>query len=138
MMRLLACDFGTKIIGVAYGTVDENNVPAVTPIPSIKVASWQYAVAQIITLVKQYKIDTLVFGNPLNQKGEETLTSLEVKKFTRFLTNRLKIPLILVNESYTTKDALEQNASLSYNIHSQSAELILLNYLEQTPQTLKL
>ncbi|MFH1388470.1 MAG: Holliday junction resolvase RuvX [Patescibacteria group bacterium] len=134
-MRLLACDYGTKTIGLAYGTLDDNKNPAVIPLSSISVSSWEGVSAKIIITAKQYKVDTILFGNPLNKENQETTTSLEVKKFVRFLTNRLNIPIKLVNERYTTYDAQEYSLGkgASNSIHSQAAALMLLRYLEENP-----
>jgi putative transcription antitermination factor YqgF len=118
--RILSVDWGQKYLGLAYGS-SEGKTFNVVPLKEIKTSSWQVAVADIISKAKELKITKLVIGDPKNERGEETIISLEVKRFKGFLERRLSVPVILVNEYYSTRE--------SGGSHSVAASIILSEYL---------
>ena len=122
MPRYLSIDWGEKHIGLALGVLENGTTGCVIPIKEIATSKWEVAVAEITRRVKESHIEFLVMGNPLSATGLETAGSLKLKRFKGFLERRLKIPVILQNEYFSTQEATGS--------HSQAAAIILNQYFE--------
>lgn len=133
--RYLAIDWGEKFIGLALGVNTPSEGPAVVPINEVKTSNWSVAVSEIVSVIVNSKIDSIVLGNPLNESGNETAVSLKVHKFKRLLEGRVRCPVTLVNEFFSTRDAkLENSAYAGVSEHSRAAAVILLSYFEKINQ----
>jgi len=133
MAKYLSLDWGKKIIGLAIGVLDNKNSPVIIPISPIQNTDLGNTLSQIKGVVLEYNIDSIVVGLPKSGTGEETKTSLVVKRFIVFLKRNLSLPVYAQNEYLTTSDALWHINSNSgnYNKHSISAAIILESFLEK-------
>lgn len=101
-MRLIGIDYGKKRIGIAFSASD-----FVSPLEVLTVRNTDEAIARICFLSANEQADAVVFGVPLNQSGEPTMESLEVKDFCRRLAPLLRIPIKFQDEAFSSREALK-------------------------------
>lgn len=127
-ISILAFDFGTARIGVAYGqstlqtSTCLNEIPAKDGIPN-----WQ----TIETLIEEWQPNYLLTGLPLNMDGSENPMCLRARKFARRLHGRFGLPSLLWDERLSSEAAKELNPSDNYKenaVDSLAAEQILLSW----------
>lgn len=106
---LLAFDFGTKRIGVAVG-----NSFAGTSQPLITLHGEQndQRFAAISALVQEWQPVALVVGLPCNDDGTPHELTRLCTRFANRLKGRFKLPVILVDERYTSATASMQLAEM--------------------------
>jgi len=133
MGRLLGIDYGRARIGVAVS--DE------TRMISRPLCCLEYKKDFIEKLQKELKpllpIDTIIVGLPLQMNGKDSPMTEEVRKFSEYLFQALRIPVALWDERLTSAQAERQlrdagmkrkeRASLN---DALAAALILQSYLD--------
>ena len=126
----LGIDFGDARIGIA--ATDEFGIMA-HPVETVPVEGGN-SIARISELASIRKIKTLVVGLPLRLDGSEGTAVEKVRKFARKLSDALPtIPMIFVDETYTTMIASEKlraagkNARKQKGIIDQAAAVEILN-----------
>lgn len=125
--HVLGFDFGFKHIGVALGNT---NMQWARPLIRLKaqdgVPNWN----RINDLIIEWDIQAFIVGLPLNLDGSTQEVSFAAKKFSRKLTGRFNLPVFLIDERYTTKEAriLHKNA-LEYD--TLSAAIIIESWLRE-------
>lgn len=99
---VLAFDFGEQRIGVAVG---EHLLGTANPLTTIDNESNEIRFQQITELVKEWQPKLLVVGLPLNADGSEHGITQLCKKFARRLNGRFNLPVMLVDERYSSVEA---------------------------------
>jgi len=102
-MRLLGLDVGEKRIGVA---LSEEGILA-RPLTVVHRRSRMEDFAAIGALVQSHRIECVVVGLPTSTEGGIGSQARRVKRFARGLARTVPAPLVFVDESYTTVDALD-------------------------------
>lgn len=133
--QLLAFDYGTKVIGVAYGQTLTSTTQALTPLKAQDgIPNWEL----IQKLVDEWQPHLLIVGLPLNMDGSPSELSQRAEKFARRLTGRFGLPTEMVDERLSSFEAkgqvIEQTGSRDFKQHavdSIAATLILQSWLEQ-------
>jgi putative Holliday junction resolvase len=132
-MRILCLDVGEKNIGVAVS--DPLGITA-QGVGVIQRRGLKKDLEQILGLLKEYEADELVLGLPLNMDGTRGVKAREVLQFKEYLSKRLSLPIITVDERLTTVAAtrtlLKADVSRARRkkvIDKLAAVLILENYL---------
>jgi putative Holliday junction resolvase len=131
-MLILCFDFGMKYIGVAVGqqiTNTTNSLPAIAAKDGIPIAG------SIEKLISEWQPAIIIVGNPLALDGSMQDITLCARKFAMRLKNKYKIPVHLIDERYTTKEAkkiTDYHSEKDYfaAVNSKAAELILQRWLE--------
>lgn len=133
-MKAMGIDFGLARIGIALS--DDTKFLA-SPYLVYKRSNYDYDIQFLIKIIKDFKVDEIVCGLPLNMQGEEQ----EIAKLTReFMQNIQTITQINVEyiderlssvmaEEYlrrTEKDWKKRKEKLD----SVSASIILQDYLD--------
>lgn len=98
---VLGVDFGDAVTGLALG---KNGV--VAPAREVLSKDKMTAIQHIMRTVKQNEVAAVVVGLPLSYDGKDTPQSAEVRRFAKLLKTRLGIPIILIDESGTSQEAL--------------------------------
>lgn len=99
---VLGFDFGERRIGIAVG---EHLIGSANPLTTIDNESNEIRFITITELVKEWQPKLLVVGLPLSLDGSEnTLTQL-CKKFARRLNGRFNLPVVLIDERYSSVEA---------------------------------
>ncbi|MBZ4201143.1 MAG: Holliday junction resolvase RuvX [Methylotenera sp.] len=127
-------DFGEQRIGVAIG---EHIVAQAQAITSISNESNSVRFNKIAELVAEWQPSLLVVGLPLNLDGEETPVTQLCKKFARRLNGRFNLPVILIDERYSSVAASEllkqagvKGRAQKIHLDQMAAQTILQSYFD--------
>lgn len=99
---VLAFDFGERRIGIAVG---EHLINSANPLTTIDSESNEVRFATIMQLVNEWRPKLLVVGLPLSLDGSETEVTQLCKKFARRLNGRFNLPVIMIDERYSSTEA---------------------------------
>ena len=99
---LLAFDFGVKRIGVAVG----NSIAHTTqPLVTLHGEQNEQRFAAIAALLKDWQPTALVVGLPSNDDGTPHEMTRLCRRFANRLKGRFDLPILLVDERYTSASA---------------------------------
>lgn len=122
----LAFDFGVKRIGIALG----NTLTAsARPLATISDEKNDVRFAAIATLVKEWQPAALVVGLPCNDDGTPHELTALCRRFANRLKGRFNLPVILVDERYTSLAAAERLNEAG--VHGQKQKALLDQYAAQ-------
>jgi len=128
--NILSFDFGEKRIGVAVGNSITKSSHPLETINTPKNTE-RYKVIEL--LLKTWKPVNLVIGYPLNEDGTLSKMSLLAKKFAMKLRNKYNIPIIMIDERFTSSEAdlelkkFEKNFNKRKIVVDQVAAMIILD-----------
>ena len=132
--RLIGIDPGGKRIGIALS--DENKIVA-TPYTTIIKENYRELVDQIQKIVKEYEIDGIVIGNPINMDGTEGPSSQSAKDLGKNLSKDITENITLWDERLSSQGAFNLSNDLSINsskkvkkLDENSAQFILQGILD--------
>ena len=132
--RLIGIDPGGKRIGIALS--DENKIVA-TPYTTIIKENYRDLVDQIKKIVKEYDINGIVIGNPINMDGTEGPSSQSAKDLAKNLSKDITENITLWDERLSSQGAFNLSNDLSINsskkvkkLDENSAQFILQGILD--------
>ena len=132
--RLIGIDPGGKRIGIALS--DENKIVA-TPYTTIIKENYKDLVDQIQKIVKEYDIDGIVIGNPINMDGTEGPSSQSAKDLAKNLSKDITENITLWDERLSSQGAFNLSNDLAINsskkvkkLDENSAQFILQGILD--------
>ena len=132
--RLIGIDPGSKRIGIAIS--DENKIVA-TPYTTIIKENYRDLVDQIKKIVKEYDIDGIVIGNPINMDGTEGPSSQSAKDLAKNLSKDITENITLWDERLSSQGAFNLSNDLAINsskkvkkLDENSAQFILQGILD--------
>ena len=132
--RLIGIDPGGKRIGIALS--DENKIVA-TPYTTIIKENYRDLVDQIQKIVKDYDIDGIVIGNPINMDGTEGPSSQSAKDLAKNLSKDITENITLWDERLSSQGAFNLSNDLAINssrkvkkLDENSAQFILQGILD--------
>jgi putative Holliday junction resolvase len=99
---VLCFDFGEQRIGIAVG---EHLLANANPLTTIDNESNEVRFEVVTKLVKEWQPKLLIVGLPLSLDGSETSVTQLCKKFARRLNGRFNIPVMLIDERYSSVEA---------------------------------
>lgn len=116
--RVMAFDFGSKRIGIAFGQSLTQTAQAVGEVAARDgIPDWQ----QIEALVKEWQPDQLLTGLPLNMDGSENLMCARARKFARRLHARFRLPSYVWDERLSSAHAKSIQPSSNYRLNAVDA-----------------
>src|SRR5574337_1721079 len=118
----LAFDYGERRVGVAVGN---SLLKRAQPLKTIAVQGAARFDA-VAALVREWQPGALVVGVPLLPDGAPQLNTARARRFGRQLHGRFGLPVIEVDERYTTTEARAAGAD---DLDAAAAALILEQYL---------
>jgi len=133
---LLGFDFSKNRIGIAVG---HELTGTITPLETLTAKNNKPDWEGITRLLEEWQPDLCVVGLPLTEEGEEQDASQAARRFANQINGRYHLPVELVDERYTTREAqsLTQESSMSKkdrkkkaNIDKIAAQLIIQSWLE--------
>jgi putative holliday junction resolvase len=134
--RILSIDYGTKTIGLAYS--DELGM-TVQPLPSIANCGRKDLIAKLKALILELNIYELVLGMPIKLDGTRGDSAIRMEEIMKRIKTGLNIPLIGIDESLSTVEALEFWNNMSprqqkkyRTVDSLAAAMILERYLKES------
>ena len=101
--RLLAIDFGKKRIGIAV--TDPLNLFAY---PLITILNDTNIWNNLSKIISEYHVVKLIIGYPLKENGDESVSSREVLKFKEELAKKSNLPIVLIDERYSSEIARQR------------------------------
>ena len=132
--RLIGIDPGGKRIGIALS--DENKIVA-TPYITIIKENYRDLVDQIKKIFKEFEIDGIVIGNPINMDGTEGPSSQSAKDLAKNLSKDITENITLWDERLSSQGAFNLSNDLSINsskkvkkLDENSAQFILQGILD--------
>ena len=132
--RLIGIDPGGKRIGIALS--DENKIVA-TPYTTLIKENYRDLVDQIKKIVKEYDIDGIVIGNPINMDGTEGPSSQSAKDLAKNLSKDITENITLWDERLSSQGAFNLSNDLAINsskkvkkLDENSAQFILQGILD--------
>lgn len=133
-MRILGLDYGDRRIGIALS--DESGVMA-TGVTTLVRKSREKDLRALAGVIERYQVEKIVLGFPLRLDGTEGVQCEKVKHFARLLDKAFHLPIVLWEESFSTKDAetymREANVKKSKQrgmVDRIAAAIILQHYLD--------
>lgn len=131
---VLGFDFGEKRIGIATG---EHLLGIAHPLITIDSESNEIRFKQIESIVNEWKPQLLVVGRPTHPDGTpHELTRLSVK-FAQRLNGRFNVPVVMVDERYSSQHASQTLSQMGVNAKKQkpmldavAAQVILQRYFD--------
>lgn len=134
--RIVALDIGLKRVGIAVS--DPFNSYALPDNAYICTQNLERDLQNIVQIVKEKLATVVVCGLPVNADGTESVQTVRTKKFIERLKEFIDIPIVTVDERYTTfvaRESLQVNNSKktrkSGRVDSVAACYILEEYLNQ-------
>jgi putative Holliday junction resolvase len=131
---VLAFDFGERRIGIAVG---EHLIKSANPLSTIDNESNEVRFATITQLVNEWQPKLLVVGLPLSLDGNETEVTQLCKKFARRLNGRFNLPVIMIDERYSSTEASQllyesgiKGRAQKAMLDQVAAQTILRSYLD--------
>lgn len=133
IQKLMAFDFGLRRIGVATGqTITRTASVQKSILNSLDSINW----LEIEKTIQRWRPDLIVIGLPIDAHGFETDITISAKNFAQTLSTKVTIPIELMDERYTTREAKgrlkEMKGGKSTNhlkVDSISAQIILETWL---------
>jgi len=101
----LAFDFGTERIGIAVGNSISASAQALTTVHGNQN---EQRFADLATLIKEWQPTALIVGLPCHPDGTPHEMTRLCQRFARRLKGRFSLPVILVDERYTSTAASAQ------------------------------
>ncbi len=105
---VLGFDFGRRRIGVAVGNGLLRSGEAIAV---IEVAGETARFLNIQALINEWQPACLVVGRPLHPDGQAHAMTLACERFARQLRGRFALPVVLVDERYSSVDAQSAQSS---------------------------
>lgn len=95
--KLVALDVGGKKIGIAFGNIETK---IVSPYKTIIVG--KQTLDFLVALTKEYQIDGIVIGMPLELTGKAGSAARRTMRFAKELEKKTPLPITYEDERFTT------------------------------------
>ena len=132
---IIAFDFGLKHIGMAVGQEITNTAQTFY---SLKAELGEPDWDELDIIVNDWQPKLFVVGNPLNMDGSDSDIKKKSDKFSTLIRQRYNIPVELMDERLTTREAKDRMKSdsgylvdSSANTHEISAQIILESWFRE-------
>ena len=136
MPVVIGLDYGLRRIGIAVSDSDAALAFAV----GVHVEGRDGSVfTRLRTLATEREAESIVLGLPLTADGRETDMAARVRRFAARLHEDLGLPVILVDERYSSQEArrtigLRGRPAQRGEVDVVAAQIILQSYLDQSPK----
>lgn len=125
-------DVGNRRIGVAVSDASKLIARPVCVVDR----KTEDGLARVLALVQEQQADEVIIGQPINANGSTGPQAALVEQFAEQLRVQLKVPLVFVDERYSTQDAREimgnkKNKQQPKHDDALAAAVILQRYLDQ-------
>jgi putative Holliday junction resolvase len=126
-VRVLALDYGSARCGCAVS--DPTGVLA-TPLEAVLAPNSRRGLRRIAELVDELGAKRVVVGLPLSLAGGDSAQTRASREFADTLRRRLRVPVELYDERFTTRIAQLQGADARASEDSRAAAHLLSGWLE--------
>ena len=132
---VFAFDFGLKHMGLAIG---QEVTQTANTLYSLKAKNGKPDWNDLDKIVGEWEPKLFVLGNPLNMDGSKSKIKEHSDTFSDLIRERYKVPVELLDESLTTKEAISRmklkeiiSNKKDVNRHSLSAKIILESWFRE-------
>jgi putative Holliday junction resolvase len=101
--RILAIDYGSKRIGLAI-----SDPLQIFPIPLVTLSNDSKFWKEFNVILQKYNIEKIILGYPLKEDGSKSDATDEVEGFHIILSKKVSLPIVLIDERYSSAIAWEQ------------------------------
>jgi putative holliday junction resolvase len=122
-------DFGIKRIGIAMGNTLTGQAQPLSVISAVDNATRFKVIGDLIA---EWRPARLVVGEPLHPDGAEHDMTLRARRFANQLTGRFNLPVILVDERYSSAVIPAKRGEI---VDAKAAAIILQQYLDDHVQS---
>ncbi len=122
-MNILAIDYGTKNIGLAWC---QKELGVVLPFGNVESGRWKVG---LVNLIKKEKVDKVVVGLPVGLDGKENENTKKIREFVDELKKEIDVPVDFVDERFTSAQADSMGGTVSRD--EKSAMIILQSYIDK-------
>lgn len=129
-MNILAIDYGTKRIGLAWVNED---LGVVLPYGIIHNKNAGGKNLELIKLIKTERVQKVVIGLPLGLEGEENPNTKKIRAFAESLAKEIALPVEFVDERFSSYEADSMGGVATRD--EKSAMVILQAYLAEKKST---
>ncbi len=136
-MRIMCLDVGDKKIGISLSD------PTLCIAQALKLyrrSSLRHDLDELAGLVQTHEVSELVMGLPKNLNGTLGQRAMDVMSFAEQVKERLKIPVVLWDERFSTNEAhrVFEIAQVSHKkrrpfLDMMASQIILQGYLDARP-----
>jgi putative Holliday junction resolvase len=133
-MSVIALDYGTKRIGVAISDESRTFAWAKTTIFN---KSFNAVVQDLKKLINEENVELIVIGTPRGLKKEPSDMVKKIDHFVMKLKDHISLPIIMWDETLTTRIAIETFQSRGAKLKDKDAEaarIILQEFLDHNAQ----
>ena len=126
-MRVLALDHGAARCGAA---VSDPTGTLATPLDAVERPDTRKGLARVVALVEETGAERVVVGLPLSLSGADSDQTREARAFAGRLAARVRVPVDLYDERFTTRIAGERvSTHPRASEDSRAAAVLLEDYL---------
>jgi putative Holliday junction resolvase len=132
--RLLGLDYGTKRVGIAISTAEQN---IASPLDNYTRQTPEQDQKHLLKIITEYRCKGLVVGLPVHMSGDEGQKAKEARRFGDWISQFAEIPVRYWDERYSSATAEEflMNMNISRNkrkayLDKLAAQIILQSFLE--------
>ena len=118
--RLIGLDLGSKRIGVSI--CDEKQSVA-TPFKTINKTNTNELIAELKEIIKEYSINGLIIGNPINMDGSLGRSAQSVNDISNNLDQEIDIDVCLWDERLSTVGAFNLSSQLDVNVSKREKNI---------------
>ena len=132
---VIALDFGLRHIGVAVGNTLSQTAE---PLAIIKAKDGTPDWSALEAIIKEWHPQRIIVGHPINMDGTDSDLSQRAAAFSRKVTGRLGLPVVLVDERLSSREAKANARAEGHRgdfaadpIDDQAAAIILSTWLRE-------
>lgn len=141
-ITILAFDYGTKSVGVAYGQSLTGTAKELAPLPAREgIPNWE----SVGRLLQEWQPQQLLVGLPINMDDSDSELAQRARKFANRLHGRFGLPVILFDERLSTREAKTEARQRGHRgnyaqspVDSIAARLILESYFANSREQARL
>lgn len=127
--RIIGIDWGARRVGIAVADASRDFV---FTRPVVDVPRGVDIVPKIVDIIRTERVVGIVIGLPMHGDGTESDTSAYVREFASRLCLATDLPIVLLDESFTSVAAQEgmgrvRRTDIKQRLDSESARVILEN-----------
>jgi len=134
--RLLGLDYGTKRVGIAISTFEQN---IASPLENYTRQNETQDQNFLLKMIKEYQCKGLVVGLPVHMSGDEGQKAKEARRFGNWISQFAQIPIRFWDERYSSAIAEEFLANINISrgkrkdyLDKLAAQIILQSFLESS------
>jgi putative Holliday junction resolvase len=125
-VRVLALDYGSARCGAA---ISDPTGTLATPIEPVLRPATRKGLARVADLVREREAELVVVGLPLSLSGGDSDQTRESRAFAALLAERVRVPVELYDERFTTRMAERDPAGSTAAEDSRAAAHLLEGWL---------